>query len=601
MAQVISEKRDVEFVLHEQLEVGEFSKFEKFGEFNKKTVDMIVKEARKLAVDEIYPTFKDGDEVGCTFEGNGVVKIPESFERVYELLKDGEWTAMTEDPKWGGQGMPKSVALAASEYFNGANFPLMMYPGLTHGCGKLIESFGTQEQKDIFLKKVYSGKWCGTMLLTEPSAGSDVGALETTAVPVGDGTYKIKGQKIFISGGEQTQLSENIIHPVLARIEGAPSGTKGISLFLVPKYRVNEDGSIGEFNDVTCTGIEHKMGIHGNCTCTLSLGEKNNCIGTLLGEENKGMAHMFLMMNEARQLVGLQGFACASASYLNALNYARERVQGADLTNPKGGGVTIINHPDVRRQLLIMKSYVEAMRSILYYLALCYDKAEVAGTEEDKLMWEGLAEILTPIGKGYITDKSFEICSHGMQVYGGYGFIEEYPQAQLLRDCRITMIYEGTNGIQAMDLLGRKLGMKKGKLFMDLSAQISKTVTEAKKVEGAADMAAKVESALNRLGEVAMHLGKTAMSEKVKTAFAHAHPFMEVTGDVCAAWMLLWRASIAFQKLGKKKKDDAFYNGLIKSAQYFINSVLPVTSGKMDAILASDDSAVEIDEASFIS
>jgi alkylation response protein AidB-like acyl-CoA dehydrogenase len=601
MAQVISEKRDVEFVLHEQLEVGEFSKFEKFSAFNKKTIDMIIKEARKLAVDEIYPTVKEGDEVGCTFEGNGVVKIPESFVRVYNLLKDGEWTAMTEDPEWGGQGMPKSVALAASEYFNGANYPLMMYPGLTHGCGKLIETFGTEEQKNTFLKKVYTGEWCGTMLLTEPGAGSDVGALETVAIPQGDGTYKIKGQKIFISGGEQTQLSDNIIHPVLARIEGAPAGTKGISLFLVPKYRVNSDGSIGEFNDVTCTGIEHKMGIHGNCTCTLALGEKDNCIGTLLGEENKGMAHMFLMMNEARQLVGLQGFACASASYLNAVNYAKERVQGADLTNPKAGGVTIINHPDVRRQLLIMKSYVEAMRSILYYLAMCYDKAETTENEDERAMWEGLAEILTPIGKGYVTDKSFEICSHGMQVYGGYGFIEEYPQAQLLRDCRITMIYEGTNGIQAMDLLGRKLGMKKGKLFMDLSAQIAKTIGEAKKIDGVSDLAGKVEGALNKLGEVAMHLGKTAMSEKVKTAFAHAHPFMEVTGDVCAAWMLLWRASIAQQKLGKKKKEDIFYNGLIKSAEYFINSVLPVTIGKMQAILDSDSATVEIDEASFVS
>ena len=601
MAQVISEKRDVEFVLHEQLEVGEFSKFEKFGEFNKKTIDMIVKEARKLAVDEIYPTFKDGDEIGCTFEGNGVVKIPEAFEKIYDLLKDGEWTAMTEDPQWGGQGMPKSVALAASEYFNGANYPFMMYPGLTHGCGKLIEHFGTDEQKAVFLKKVYSGEWCGTMLLTESGAGSDVGALETVAIPQGDGTYKIKGQKIFISGGEQAQLSDNIIHPVLARIEGAPEGTRGISLFLVPKFRVNEDGSPGEFNDVTCTGIEHKMGIHGNCTCTLALGEKDECIGTLLGEENKGMAHMFLMMNEARQLVGLQGFACASASYLNAVNYAKDRVQGADITNPKAGGVPIINHPDVRRQLLIMKSYVEAMRSILYYLAKCYDNSETAETEEDKAMWEGLAEILTPIGKGYVTDKAFEVCSHGMQVYGGYGFIEEYPQAQLLRDCRITMIYEGTNGIQAMDLLGRKLGMKKGKLFMDLSAQITKTIGEAKKVDGVADMAAKVEGVLNKLGEVAMHLGKTAMSEKVKTAFAYAHPFLEVTGDVCSAWMLLWRATIAQQKLGKKKKDDIFYNGIIKSAQYFINSVLPVTMGKMQAILDSDAATVEMDEASFVS
>lgn len=600
MAQLISERRDVDFVLHEQLEVGNLSKNELFADFNKKTVDMIVTEARNLAIKEILPTMKEGDEVGCTFE-NGEVKIPEAFIRVYELLRDGEWTAMTEDAEWGGQGMPKSVALAASEYFNGANYPLMMYPGLTHGCGKLIEHFGTDKQKATFLKKVYTGEWCGTMLLTEACAGSDVGALETVAYPQPDGTYKIVGNKIFISGGEQTQLSDNIIHPVLARIEGAPAGTKGISLFLVPKYRVNEDGSLGEFNDVVCTGIEHKMGIHGNCTCSLALGGKDACIGELLGEENKGMAHMFLMMNEARQLVGMQGFACASAAYMYSLNYAKERVQGALLTNPKAGGVPIIQHPDVRRQLMLMKTYTEAMRSILYYLAYCYDAAATTEDAEEKELYEGLAEVLTPIGKGWVTDRSFEMVSHGMQVYGGYGFVEEYPLAQLMRDVRITMIYEGTNGIQAMDLLGRKLGMKKGKYFMALLQKMGKTVAEAKQVEGLEDLAARTEAALNKLGEVAMHMGKSAMSEKVMTAFSFAHPFLEVVGELTAAWMLLWRASIAQPKIGKKKKEDAFYKGVVKSAEFFILNQLPVAEGKMNAILMSADAAVAIEEASFLS
>ncbi|MDY0163186.1 acyl-CoA dehydrogenase [Desulfobotulus sp.] len=600
MAQVISERRDVDFVLHEQLEVGKFAEKEKFADFNKKTVDMIVNEARNLAIKELLPTWKDGDTIGCTFE-NGKVRIPESFVRAYDLLKKGEWTAMSEAPEWGGQGMPKTVALAASEFFNGANYPFMMYPGLTHGAGKLVETFGTEKQKKLFLKNIYTGEWCGTMLLTEACAGSDVGALETVAYPQADGTYKIVGNKIFISGGEQEQLSPNIVHPVLARIEGAPAGTKGISLFLVPKFRVNDDGSLGAFNDVVCTGIEHKMGIHGNCTCSLALGGKNECIGELLGEPNKGMAHMFLMMNEARQLVGMQGFACGSAAYMYALNYAKERVQGALLTNPKGGGVPIIQHPDVRRQLMMMKSYTEAMRSILYYLAYCDDMAHLAESAEEKELYEGLVEVLTPIGKGYVTDRSFEVVSQGMQVYGGYGFIEEYPLAQLLRDVRITLIYEGTNGIQAMDLLGRKLGMKKGKIFMSLLQKIGATVAQAKGVEALAPLAAQTEATLNKLGEVAMHMGKTAMSEKVMVAFSQAHPFLDVVGDLTAAWMLLWRATIAQSKLGQKKKEDAFYKGVIKSAEFFIYNQLPVTEGKMNAILRSADAAVAIEEESFLS
>ncbi|MFP4420127.1 MAG: acyl-CoA dehydrogenase family protein, partial [Desulfococcaceae bacterium] len=316
MAQQIADRRDVDFVLHEQFEVGKLSKAPAYAEFTKKTVDLIINEARNLAIKEFLPTQKIGDEEGCVFE-DGQVKVPEAFHRAYELFLEGEWLAMTEDPKWGGQGMPRTVALAASDYFNGGNYALMMYPGLTHGAGKLVEAFGTEEQKKLFLKNMYTGKWTGTMLLTEPEAGSDVGALQTTATPNGDGTYSISGNKIFISSGEH-DLVENIIHPVLARIEGAPAGTKGISLFLVPKYRVNPDGSLGEFNDVVCTGIEHKMGIHGNCTCSLTLGGKGQCVGTLLGEENKGMKAMFLMMNEARALVGQQGLACASVSYVNA-------------------------------------------------------------------------------------------------------------------------------------------------------------------------------------------------------------------------------------------------------------------------------------------
>ncbi len=599
MAQVIADRRDVDFVLNEQFQVAELSKHEKFAEFNQKVVDMIVSEARNLAIKEILPTQKTGDEEGCRFE-DGKVTVPESFHRAYELFIEGEWLAMPEDPEWGGQGMPKTVALAASDYFNGANYAFMMYPGLTHGAAKLVDAFGTDLQKKMFLKNMYTGKWTGTVLLTEPEAGSDVGALTTTAKKNDDGSYTITGNKIFISSGEH-DLAENIIHPVLARIEGAPEGTKGISLFLVPKYWVNEDGSMGDFNDVVCTGIEEKMGIHGNSTCSLSLGSKGQCKGLLLGEENKGMRAMFLMMNEARLLVGMQGFACASASYLNAVNYARERVQGRSLLemkNPDAPAVPIIQHPDVRRMLLTMKAYVEGMRSILYYMAYCEDRKETTDDADEQSYWQGLIELLTPVAKGYVTDRAYEMCSLGVQVYGGYGYIKEYPQEQLLRDCRITMIYEGTNGIQAMDLLGRKLGMNKGKPVMDLMGEMNKTIASAKE-NGMEELAEKFQKAVNKLGEVGMHMGAAAMSPQMLTAFSYAHPFMEATGDVVTAWMLLWRAAIAKAKMGKKKKDDVFYSGLIKSAEYYINTMLPATTGKMIAILNGNAAAVEIEEDAF--
>jgi len=602
MAQQISDRRDIDFVLHEQFAIENFSKHEKYAEFNKKTIDLIVSEARNLAVKEILPTRKEGDEAGCVFE-KGEVKAPECFRRPFELLREGEWTAMTEDPDYGGQGMPATLHMAASEYFNGANYPLMMYPGLTHGAGKLVETFGTEDQKKKYLKNLYTSKWGGTMLLTEPEAGSDVGALTTTAVKNEDGTYTITGQKIFISSGDH-DLAENIVHPVLARIEGAPAGTKGISLFLVPKYRVNDDGSMGEFNDVTCVGIEEKMGIHGNATCTLALGEKGQCIGELLGEENKGMRAMFLMMNEARLLVGMQGFACATSSYINSVNYAKERVQGRHLLKmfeKDAPGVPIIQHPDVRRMLLTMKAYIEGMRSLLYYVAWCEDMTKMSDSDEDKEKYQNLVELLIPIAKGYVTDRAHDVCNLGMQVYGGYGYIKEYPQEQLVRDCRITMIYEGTNGIQSMDLLGRKLGMKKGKLVMDLMGEINAVINDGKQNEETKEYAEALEASLNKLGEVAMHIGKTAMSEQVLTAFAYSYPFMEVCGDVVMAWMLLWRANIAVSAKEKaKKKDLPFYNGLVRSAQFFTKTVLPTTEGKMNAILATDGAAIDIDEESFI-
>lgn len=602
MAQFIADRRDIDFVLHEQLQVEKLSKHERFAEFNKKTVNMIVSEARNLAVKEILPTQLLGDQEGCKFE-NGKVTVPKSFHRAYEIIKEGEWVAMSESLEWGGQGMPTVVSLAASDYLVGANYAFMMYPGLTQGAGKLIAAFGTDKQKELFLKKMYTGEWTGTMLLTEPEAGSDVGALTTSAVKNPDGTYLITGSKIFISSGEH-DLAENIIHPVLARIEGAPAGTKGISLFLVPKIWVNDDGSPGEFNDVVCTGIEEKMGIHGNATCSISLGGKGKCKGTLLGEENKGMRAMFLMMNEARLLVGLQGFTCASTAYMYAVNYARRRLQGKHLLKMRDASapsVPIIQHPDVRRQLITMKAYVEGMRSLIYYVGMCEDNVKVAKSAEEKEKYQGIIDVLIPIAKGYVTDRAFEVCNHGLQVYGGYGYIKDYPLEQLVRDCRLTMIYEGTNGIQAMDLLGRKLGLNKGKPVMDLLGEMQASIAVAREIEGLKEFADLVQEAVDKLGEVGLHMGASAMSPDVMKAFAFAYPFMEVTGDVVMAWMLLWRATVAAQKLekGARKKDVAFYEGQLKSTEFFVHSILPTTMGKFNAILTTNGAAVEILEDSF--
>jgi hypothetical protein len=367
---------------------------------------------------------------------------------------------------------------------------------------------------------------------------------------------------------------------------------------------VNEDGSLGDFNDVVCTGIEKKMGIHGNATCSLTLGGKGTCRGLLLGEENKGMRAMFVMMNAARLLVGLQGFTGASNSYINALNYARERIQGRHLLSmmdKNAPSVPIIQHPNVRRMLLTMKVYVEGMRSLIYYIGFLEDLKKVTSDPEEREKYQGMIDLLIPISKGYVTDRAFEVCSLGVQVYGGYGYIKEYPQEQLLRDVRITMIYEGTNGIQAMDLLGRKLGMNKGKPVMDLLGEIQTTIAGAKNQDSIGGLAEKLETVINKLGEVGMHIGAQAMSPQAMNAFAFASPFMDVTGDVVMAWMLLWRASIAAGKLetGVKKKDVAFYEGQIKSAEFFVSSMLPVTLGKMDTILAGNDAVVKISEDSF--
>ncbi|MBU0991687.1 MAG: acyl-CoA dehydrogenase [Proteobacteria bacterium] len=615
MAQQIADKRDIDFVLYEQLGAENFEKTKKYKGQNRKMFDMVIKEARNFAIKEILPLNEEGDRIGLKFENNQVT-VPECFHRVYKLFREAEYISMTEDPEIGGQGLPHLINQAALEYVVGADFSFGAFGFATHGAAKMIEVFGTEKQKSLYMSRMYTGEWGGTMVLTEPEAGSDVGALTTTAVRNDDGTYSISGNKIFITCGEH-DLTDNIIHPVLARIEGAPKGTKGISLFIVPKIWVHDDGSLGERNDVVCTAIEEKMGLHASPTCQLTFGGKGKCRGVLLGEENKGMRVMFHMMNEARLGVGALGLFNASCAYLYALNYARERIQGrdiADMMNKDAQAVNIIKHPDVRRMLLWMKSHTEGMRSFVYYISELFDKEACAQTPEEKEKYSELIELLTPIIKSYCTDRGFECTVQAVQVYGGYGYTRDYPVERLMRDSKINSIYEGTNGIQSMDLLGRKLGMKNGAVFMNFLAEIGKVIARAKEIEGLNGLAGNLEIVIKKLGETAMYMGKTAMSPDFQMAFSFSLPFLDVMGDVIMAWMLLWRATVAKPALDKlvgntkgdeqnkiieTNKNAAFYAGQIKSAEYFIQAILPITVGRMNAIESGSRAVVDILEPSF--
>ena len=406
----------------------DFLKYDTYKEFNRKTCDMIITEARNLAVKEVLPTLQEGDSQGVRFE-NGDVKTPDCFARVHHLLLEGEWGNLSVPAEMGGQGAPGLVSAATAEYFMGANWALYSYASMGNGTADMIQKYGTEEQKKMYVERLVSGEWGGTMLLTEANAGSDVGALTTSAVKNEDGTYTLTGNKIFITNGEH-DLCENIIHPVLARIEGDPAGTKGISIFIVPKYFVNPDGSLGERNDIACTGAEEKMGIHASATCSMALGTKGKCIGYLLGQEKEGMKVMFNMMNGARMATGLQGLAYASAAYLLAVNYARERVQGRDLMefkNPDAPSVAIINHPDVRRNLMWMKSYLDGMRSFFYYAAACETKAHLSEKAEERELYNGMFELLTPLIKDYLSVHGHEICVQAIQVYGGAGYTKDNP------------------------------------------------------------------------------------------------------------------------------------------------------------------------------
>ncbi len=617
MANLLVEKRDLEFVLYEQFDVLQLTSKDKFSAFSRDEFDMIIEQAIKFAENVMLPTNQDGDRTGAKWV-NGAVTVPESFHKPLRDYGEAGWVSASDDPEAGGQGLPLAVFTACNEAFHAANTALNLYPGLAHGAGKLIELYGTDEQKAKYLGKLYSFEWGGSMCLTEPGAGSDLAHVATKAVQIDDKHYKITGQKIFITGGD-FDSKPNIIHPVLARVEGDPEGIKGISIFIVPKYRLKDDGSPGEHNDVVCAGIEHKMGIKGSATCQLSFGDGGTCVGEILGRRCQGIEVMFHMMNEERLNVGVQALGLASTAYLNALKYAQERLQGADirLKGKSTALLPIIKHPDIRRSLLWMKSYVEGLRALNYYAALCID---LRNAEEDKKAAQyanGFLELLTPICKAYSSDRAYEVCEQAIQVFGGYGFCGDYPVEQFARDCKITSLYEGTNGIQAIDLLGRKMVMAKGEFFKYMIGQIEKTIESVKhdaSLKGHVDLLNRARDGMVKAGR---HLLDLMQNMKVQEAFLSATPFLEVAGDVVLGWMHLWQLSIAKKKLDalfekmnagtdeekkaliRENKDAAFYSGKVHSARFFIFKVLPLVDAKVASIMNDDFSAVEIDDVAF--
>ncbi len=619
MGNMLVNRRDQDFVLYEQLDIQKLFGRERYADYSKETVDMMLNEAEKMAVEVILPTHEDGDKVGAAFK-EGKVFVPKSYHEAYKKFAEGGWLCAMRSPEVGGQGMPVSVAGACYELFNAANFSFIMYPGLTNGAAGLIEAFGTKEQKEKYMAKMYSGEWGGTMCLTEPGAGSDVGALKTSAKRLPDGTYSITGNKIFISSGDH-DLTPNIVHAVLARIEGDPPGTRGISIFAVPKYRVNPDGSIGEFNDVKTFRSEHKMGIKGSATCTLVFGEDGKCVGELLGRERDGMRIMFKLMNEARLEVGNQALGVASAAYEHAVQYAKERIQGTEIfemKNPDAKPVPIIRHPDIRRTLLWMKAHVEGMRSLLYYTYYCIDMEETAETKEEREKWQGLVEVLVPICKAYISDKSFLVCSKAVDVYGGYGYCAEYPVEHYLRDCKITAIYEGTNGIQALDLVGRKIGMKKGMHLLGMVEILNTILSSAREFDELKPACQYLDDARNAMTDLTLHFFRLGKGAGFLIPILYAQPYLELFGDVAIGSLLMQQAEIAAQKLRKiyaekgakgsvakqralvhQVPDVAFYQGKVAAARFFAVQVLSTVRARCEAVKLGDRVPVEMAEESF--
>jgi alkylation response protein AidB-like acyl-CoA dehydrogenase len=599
-AKELVDMRDARFVLFEQLHVDEHLSPELKESYDIDTLKMVLTEAEKLALTALAPTNKDGEKIGCHIK-DGKVTIPDSFKKAYALICEGGWNIVADAIEVGGQGLPKTIETCCHELIEAANISFSNLVNLTHGAAKLVEIFGTPEQKETYLGKMYGGQWTGTMCLTESDAGSDLAAVKTLATRKPDGTFSIHGTKTFITNGDH-DMSENNIHMVLARIEGDPAGTRGLSLFIVPKYRV-EGGKIGAYNDVACTGIEEKMGLHGSPTCTLNFGDNDDCVGFLIGKEKQGIMVMFHMMNEARQAVGRQGLAVGSAAYLKALAYTKERLQGVHYTktrDPEASRVPIIEHPDIRVMLMKMKAYVEGCRGLVYYHAHCMDRAEQATSDAERDRWQGMVELLTPVCKAYSTDRGFDVCNLAVQSLGGYGFCSEYPVEQNLRDVKITAIYEGTNSIQAMDLTTRKISMKKGALLAAFMEEIDRVMDLAKEDAGISAYVARMAACKKMLEE-----GARLMTEEMQTAqgiaLSKSTAFLEFFGDIALGWQWLWHLAIARKELAAQGKnlealeqspdnaEAAYYIGKVQTAKFYLDRILPGVSGKLECLKTKNE------------
>ncbi|MBD3786195.1 MAG: acyl-CoA dehydrogenase C-terminal domain-containing protein [Sphingomonadales bacterium] len=573
--------KDMQFLLHEVLNVSQAG-VPGYEEMERDFTEAVLDAAAKVASEVLAPLNVVGDTEGCVLE-NGVVRTPTGFDAAFAAMKEGGWTALDCDPEFGGQGMPYLLNCAVGEIFVSANMAFNMYQGLTHGAYSAIHVHGTPEQKATYLPKMVSCDWTGTMNLTEPHCGTDLGMLRTKAEPQDDGSYKITGQKIFISAGDH-DLAENIIHLVLAKAPGGGEGTKGISLFIVPKFLVNADGSLGARNAVSVGKIEEKMGIHGNSTCVMNY---DGATGYLLGDLHKGMRAMFTMMNEARLGVGLQGYAVAEAAYQNALAYAKDRLQGRAVTgteNPSGPADPLIVHPDIRRSLMDQKSFLEGARALTFWGAHLIDRGHKAGDAAA----EGLISLMTPVIKGFLTDKGFDACVLAQQVYGGHGYIEEWGMSQFTRDARITMIYEGANGVQALDLVGRKLAQDGGKHVMAFFEMVK---AECKAHDADPRMAPFTEAlkvASKQLQTAGMFFMQNGMKNP-NAALSGSYDFMHLMGHVCLGLMWTRMAKAAYAALDAGASDKAFYEGKIATGRYYMARQLPACAMHLARIESGAD------------
>ncbi|MBM1219974.1 acyl-CoA dehydrogenase [Ponticoccus sp. SC2-23] len=584
--------KDTQFILHDMLGVSE-QDIPGYDELDRDFSAAVLEEAGKIASEVLQPLNAVGDKVGCTLE-NGVVRTPPGFKDAYARVCEGGWPGLDCDPEYGGQGIPYVLHTAVGEYFSAANMAFQVYNGLTHGAVSAINVHATKAQKATFLPKMITGEWTGTMNLTEPHCGTDLALMRTKAEPQGDGTYRVSGQKIFISGGEQ-DLSDNIIHLVLARIPGGPEGIKGVSLFIVPKFMVNDDGSLGARNGVSVGSIEEKMGLHGNATCVMNY---DNATGYLLGEEHKGMRAMFTMMNEARLAVGLQGFAQADVAYQNAVAYANDRLQGRDVTGaqyPDRAADPIIVHPDIRRSLMDQKSFVEGGRALTLWGAHLIDRAHRLNDSDA----DGLASLLTPVIKGFLTDKGFDSTIAAQQVYGGHGYIEEWGMSQFARDARIAMIYEGANGIQALDLVGRKLAADGGRHIMALFDLVKSFIKEN---EGDERLKAGFLDPLKSASKDLQAAGMYFMAEGTKNpnnALAGSTDFMHMMGHVCLGLMWARMAKAAHAALDAGATDRDFYEAKIATGRYYMARQLPATSMHLARINSGAEPVMALEAAHF--